>query len=345
MEPITYISPESPRPSQPSFKDRLPHGKNLTYLIGGIILLVCVFYIGAFKRQLNIYNPFNPGSAHPLPVYTPDPDYKMPDNDPNRLNILVMGIRGLGDPDATSGGPLLTDSIQVFSYDKTVHKSSIVSIPRDLFITIHNQTKDKINSAYEYGFYHSGNSLQFIKDKISEITGVYIDEVVIFDFSSFKQIIDALGGIDITLATPFDESKEWGFKFHLPVGLNHMDGQTALYYARSRYSSSDFDRSRRQQQIIFAIKDKLLKLNFFGDPVKSFSILTLIRSDIKTDIGVWNISQLLDLANQVKFDQIKRLVISTDNLVTESTRDGVYILLPKTGNLREIKQFFQDSLD
>lgn len=315
------------------------------YFIILAIIVAGLFYLNAIQHQIDIFNPFaTRDSVQSLPVMTPDPDYTMPAKESNRLDILILGIRGANDPDASDGGPLLTDSIQVFSYDKVAKKSSLISIPRDLFVTIHDQKKDKINSAYEYGISHSSNSLQFIKEKISQITGVYIDQVVVFDFSSFKGIVNALGGIDVTLTVPFNETQQWGASFSMPAGLNHLDGQTALYYARSRYSSSDFDRSRRQQQIMFAIKDKLLQLNLLSDPIKSFSILNLIRSEIKTDINVWNISEFLNLANQVKFDQIKRGVISTDNLVVESKDNGAYILLPKEGTLAGIKQLFQDNI-
>jgi len=315
------------------------------YFIILAIIVAGLFYLNAIQHQIDIFNPFAArDSIQPLPIMTPDPDYTMPAKESNRLDILILGIRGANDPDASDGGPLLTDSIQVFSYDNVAKKSSLISIPRDLFVTIHDQKKDKINSAYEYGISHSSNSLQFIKEKISQITGVYIDQVVVFDFSSFKGIVNALGGIDVTLTVPFNETQQWGASFSMPAGLNHLDGQTALYYARSRYSSSDFDRSRRQQQIMFAIKDKLLQLNLLSDPIKSFSILNLIRSEIKTDINVWNISEFLNLANQVKFDQIKRGVISTDNLVVESKDNGAYILLPKEGTLAGIKQLFQDNI-
>jgi len=335
MEPIIYQS--SPRPRNRLYRFR--------YLIILAIIIAGLFYLNAIQHQIDIFNPFAArDSIQPLPIMTPDPDYTMPAKESNRLDILILGIRGANDPDASDGGPLLTDSIQVFSYDKVAKKSSLISIPRDLFVTIHDQKKDKINSAYEYGISHSSNSLQFIKEKISQITGVYIDQVVVFDFSSFKGIVNALGGIDVTLTVPFNETQQWGASFSMPAGLNHLDGQTALYYARSRYSSSDFDRSRRQQQIMFAIKDKLLQLNLLSDPIKSFSILNLIRSEIKTDINVWNISEFLNLANQVKFDQIKRGVISTDNLVVESKDNGAYILLPKEGTLAGIKQLFQDNI-
>lgn len=317
----------------------------IRYVVILIIILAGLFYLNATQYQINIFNPFaTRDDIQPLPVITPDPDYAMPVKESNRLDILILGIRGENDPDAITGGALLTDSIQIFSYDKTTNKSSLISVPRDLFVTIHDQKKDKINSAYEYGLSHKSNGLQFIKDKFSQITGVYIDQVIVFDFSSFKEIVDELGGIDVTLTVPFTETQQWGASFSLPAGLNHLDGQSALYYARSRYTSNDFDRSRRQQQIIFAIKDKLLQLDFLSNPVKSFSILTLVRNDIKTDIGVWDINEMLNLANQIKLDQIKHSVISTQNLLIEGRDNGAYILLPKEGTFAGIKQLFQDSL-
>ena len=94
-----------------------------------------------------------------------------------------------------------------------------------------------------------------------------------------------------------------------------------------------------------AIKDKLLQLNFVGDPVKSFSVLNMVRNNIKTDIGVWNIGQYLDMAGRSSLDAMKRTVISTDNLLIESKENGLYVLLPKSGDLSEIKRLFSESLN
>ena len=87
-----------------------------------------------------------------------------------------------------------------------------------------------------------------------------------------------------------------------------MDGKNALYYARSRFSSSDFDRSRRQQEVMFALKDKLKNLNFWSDPLKTLSILNSIRSNIKTDVNVWNTKEMLDLAKEVdSSEKVKKI--------------------------------------
>jgi len=289
-----------------------------------------------WQRVASIFN------LAPEPI---DPDYVMPAQEPNRFDILILGLRGEGDPDAKDGGPLLTDTIIVLSYDKTTKKTSLISIPRDLYVKIDKNKKDKINTAYEYGYYHKNGGLNYTKELVSKITGVYIDKVIVLDFSSFEKIIDQVGGIDIILAKPFEESQQWGFKFSLPAGSNHLDGKNALYYARSRFSSSDFDRSRRQQEVMFALKEKLTNLNFWSDPLKTLSVLNNIRSNIKTDVNIWNTKELMDLAKDVDSSgKIKKYIITTDNLLYESRANEAYILLPKGDNFIQIKQLFQDNL-
>ncbi|MDP3792503.1 MAG: LCP family protein, partial [bacterium] len=263
----------------------------------------------------------------------------------NRFDVLIMGLRGEDDPDAKDGGPLLTDTIMVLSYDKITKKVSLISIPRDLYVKIDKNKKDKINTAYEYGYYHKNGGLSHAKELVSKITGVYMDKAVALDFSSFEKIIDQVGGVDIVLSNPFEEKQQWGNGFSLPTGPNHLDGKNALYYARSRFSSSDFDRSRRQQEVMFALKEKLTNLNFWSDPLKTISILNSIRSNIKTDINVWNTKELLELAKDVNSSgKVTKYIITTDNLLYESRANESYILLPKGDNFMQIKQLFQDNL-
>ncbi len=345
MEPERYEPSLTVQPSEP----RQPRRTARLLAFGTVILLLLFgFYrSGLISHAIEFNNPLNNFfHATPVPTAVTDPDYVMPQPDPNRLNILVLGMEGQDDPNAAIGGPLLTDSIEVFSFDKTTKKASLISIPRDLYVTIDGTKKDKLNTAYQYGYYHTSDGLQFVKDKISQVTGVYINNVVIFDFASFKDIVDQLGGIDVTLTQPFSETEQWGYTFSLPAGTDHLDGQSALYYARSRFTSTDFDRSRRQQQIIFAIKDKIMSMNLLANPVKAFAILNTIRSDIRTDIGIWDIKGLYDLSRQVDFKSIKTTVISIDNgyVVQGTGPNNAYILLPKGGTLQPIKQLFAHSL-
>ncbi len=308
------------------------------------------FKVGSSSNQFEISGTTAPFWQRVASIFTigekEDPDYLMPDEEDARLDILVLGVRGENDPDAKEGGALLTDTMMIFSFDKTTGKASIVSMPRDLYLKIDKNKSDKLNTAYEYGYYHKGGGIKYAKELLSKITGIYIDKAVVLDFSSFEKIIDAVDGIDVTLARPFDESQQWGYEFHLPAGPNHLDGKNALYYARSRYSSSDFDRSRRQQEVIFALKDKLTKLNWWGDPIKTLGIVKTLSSSIETDLNIWNAKELLDLANEVNSaDKVKKYIVSTENLVYESrSESGAYILLPTGDNLTQIKQLFQEIL-
>ena len=288
-------------------------------------------------------------SGEKEPTIDDDPDYIMPEDDKGRWDILLLGIRGEDDEDADEAGALLTDTIMVLSYDKTTKKTSLVSIPRDLYIRIYGTKKDKINSAYEIGVLRK-NGLGFTKKLISRITGVYLDNIVVLDFSSFKQVIDDLGGVDITLEQPFTETQQWGYEFTLPKGENRLDGQTALYYVRSRFSSSDFDRAQRQQKIIMATKDKVLQLNLLADPIRTLTILNTIRKNISTDLNIWDVGGLLELSKEFESagEKTKRFVITTENLVYEThiqTDTGnLYVLLPNGDNLQGIKQLFQEIL-
>ncbi len=294
-----------------------------------------------------VTNVFAPKNVEKLPTIDDDPDYVMPKQEKDRWDILLMGIRGEDQKDADATGAMLTDTIMLLSYDKSTKKTSLVSIPRDLYVRIYGTKKDKINTAYEIGVLRK-NSLGFTKKLFSRITGVYIDNVVVIDFSSFEELIDQLGGIDVTLEQPFTEKQQWGYEFSLPAGLNHLDSQNALYYARSRFSSSDFDRAQRQQKIIMAIKDKVLALDIFSDPVKTLSILNTIRKNVNTDLGISDASSLLKLKDQFGggAEKIKHSYITTENLLYEThvqTDIGnLYILLPNGDNLQGLKSFFQE---
>ena len=274
-----------------------------------------------------------------LPAARENPlkEYVMPSDEKNRLDILIMGIRGENDP---QNGGLLTDSILVLSFDKTTKKSSLISIPRDFLIYYDKDTAARINTAYET------LGLSGTKKLISKVTGVYIDNIVVFDFSSFQKIVDDLGGIDITLSAPFQETMQWGYKFYLPAGVNHLNGQDALYYARSRYTSNDFDRARRQQEIILAIKQKIGQTNFLTEPGKALDLVSNIKRNTRTDLNILDTKTILDLAKQLDTTtSMKRLVLSTSNVFYDTIlSNGMYVLLPKDNTLAPLKALFRDSL-
>ena len=212
-------------------------------------------------------------------------NFPVPIKETDRFNTLLLGIRGSED---TENGGLLSDSIMLFSSDKTTGKLSLVSIPRDLYVNLYGIVKGKTNEIYEKGLIKK-NAMEFTKNAFSRITGVYIDNLIVFDFEGFKEIVDAIGGIEVDLKQPFEEKNQWGYEFSLPAGKNHFDGETALYYTRSRYSSSDFDRSRRQQEVIFAIKEKALSLGILSNPLKINILIASLKNNIETDFNILDI--------------------------------------------------------
>lgn len=280
------------------------------------------------------------------PTIDPNP---MPSPEPNRLDILILGIRGEDEAAIEEEGGLLTDTIMVASIDKITKKTAMISIPRDLYIEMGARVsnnkdikiKGKINEVYERGREYGGG-LTLAKQIISRITGTYIDNAIVFDFSAFREIVNNLGGIDINLAKPFEEKNQWGYEFSLPAGNNHLDGERALYFIRSRYSTSDFDRARRQQEVISVIKNKALSLGFLSNPIKITSLLSDLKDNIRTDFQIWDIKDMAALTNSFgNKTAIKNYVITTENLVYETkTEKGEFILLPKDGNFEGIKNLF-----
>jgi len=275
-------------------------------------------------------------------------EYITPKKEKDRLDILILGIRGDGEEEPGAGS-YLTDTLMVLSVDKNTGETGLISIPRDLYVKMpYLNKKDKINAAYAYSAGSKDSGLAGVKTLISQITGIYIDYAVLFDFEAFRGLVDTVGGVDVSLAVPFEEGLQWGSSsFYLPAGENHLDGEAALYYARSRFSTSDFDRSRRQQEIIFALKEKMVSLGFLTNPRKINSTLDTIKQHIRTDIQLWDINDLIKVAsaiNKVGAGNINTFVIHSENLVYETKQNGIYILVPNENTFAGIREKFKTIL-
>lgn len=262
-----------------------------------------------------------------------------PEKEKLRSNYLFLGMRGKDDPD----GGLLTDAIMIVSIKENTNEAALVSIPRDLYVEFPFRFSGKINSAFAQGEEHKGKGIEWARSSVEKITGLYIDNVVVLNFNAFKELVDILGGIDIVRDTSFLEEQQWGYRFYLPAGRNHLDGRTALAYIRSRFSSSDFDRLKREQEVLLAIKDKLFSLGVVADPVKMFRIINIISKNARTDISLKKIRNFLTAANKIKWENVKRVAFddSYEGVLYASTKDGAYVLLPKSGNWSEVQKICQ----
>lgn len=315
--------------------------KRLFVTLGGITAFLLIIGFALTLKAQFVVNKINTDQFDSKKLFTvfgsKSESFNIPSDNSDVLDILLVGMRGVGE----DFGGSLTDTIILFRIDKKTGQTAIISIPRDLYIALPYDGKVKINEVYTIGMDKGGESLALALERtiLSQITGVHIDGVVRVDFTAFKKLIDEVGGVDIYLDKPFSEIAQWQGKggFRLPAGLNHLSGDSALFFVRSRFSTSDFDRAKRQQELILALKNKMTGLGILVNPVKLYAILDIIGSHIKSDYS-FNIPQLLSLANTVDYRNIKHIVLSTQNYLYQSKApNGAYVLLPKTGDYSGIQ--------
>jgi LCP family protein required for cell wall assembly len=273
--------------------------------------------------------------------------FEEPDTEEKRVNYLILGIRGAGDPN----GGLLTDSMLIVSVRPFDEKVAIISVPRDLYVTMPGLGgQRKLNEAYEIGAEKfPGRGLEYARSIVSEVSGMTIHYAVIINFTGFKDFIDSLGGVEIALDKPFSEPVpfEEGI-ISLPSGRQTIDGDTALLYARARMSSSDFDRSRRQEQIVKGVYDKLLKTRILLNPYRLNKILNVLENNLKTDMKSWETEETIKLFSSLESPQIKTKVIDNGPeklLYSSYSGDGAFILLPTGGNYEKIHEAVRNMLN
>lgn len=277
----------------------------------------------------------------------PSSEY-IPQKDEDRINVLLLGLGG----EEHENGGLLTDSIMLISFKKSTGKVALISIPRDLYVQMPGEEyQEKVNAAYVLGEEKYKNGLDYSKKTIGYITGIYIDYAAVVDFEAFKTVIDALGGVKIHLDAPFVEDKQWWCDengqncrtFIIEAGDQVLDGEKALFYVRSRFSSSDFDRANRQQQVMLAIKDKILSLGVLTNPLVINKLFDAIAKNVRIDVVPWEIPTLIKLAQKADTEHIIRKVFDTspEGFLYQTTKNGIYILLPTDENFNRIRETCQ----
>lgn len=274
-------------------------------------------------------------------------------------NFLLLGIGG-GDHD----GAELTDSIIVASLDDENNLVPMISIPRDLYVEDEKIGNDRINRYYELtkstyeseGYDESEAQTLALEDtsvKIGEILGIEIQYYALVDFDGFTELVDAMDGIDVYLEESFyDDQYPIGETtlyetFSLPAGENHLDGDSALKYARSRKTTSDFDRGLRQQTILNAIKEKALSTGVLTSPSKIKNLYEAVSNNFITNISLTEMASLGKMADDFGQDSMLSQVINDDPgkvggfLYTPPREEynGSFVLVPSAGDYSEIQLF------
>lgn len=263
-----------------------------------------------------------------LPTPTPFPT--IPAIDDERVTVLIMGI------DRRPGEPFIsrTDTMMIASINTEDETISLLSVPRDLYVVIPGYGRDRINTAFVYG---SGGSnpaggAALAMQTIEYNLGVHIDHYLMVDFSAFVDTIDLLGGIDVYV--PYDindptyPSMDYGYDpLYIPAGQQHFDGEMALKYARTRHQDNDFYRAQRQQQILFAIRSKVLGLGATEMLRQAPTIYGRVKEGIRTDMSLEQMLQLALAAKDIEDDAITSRVLDYDYVTSYQTPAGASVLV------------------
>ncbi|HID87559.1 MAG TPA: LytR family transcriptional regulator [Anaerolineae bacterium] len=245
-----------------------------------------------------------------------------------RVNILLLGI----DQRECEGSPWRTDTMIVVTVDPESKTAGVLSIPRDLWVDIPGFEPGRINTAHFLGdaYNYPGGGPALAKKTVQRNLGVPIHYYVRINFDGFRRIVDALGGITVEVEKPIRDDRypdeHCGYmSIYIPKGVQHMDGETALQYARSRHGSSDFDRARRQQKVLFAIRDRALSLNLLP---KLPQLLKTMGDTVQTDLQPREILALAQIGVQIQPEDIKSAVIDETMTVEWITPKGADVLIP-----------------
>lgn len=248
------------------------------------------------------------------------------------VNVLVMGS------DFRPSSGFRTDVMMLVSIHPEAGTVSVISFPRDLYVTIPGWMEQRLNTAFPHGGFGT------MADTLEYNFGVRPTFYFLTNFQGFTSIIDTLGGINVNAGQYFSDKCDLpqGSNGYCEVypGSNEMDGQTALWYVRSRYSSSDLDRTRRAQEVLYGIFSKLMTLNAMTRLPELYSSY---RSAVETNMGVSDMLPLLPVASQVFGDssRIRRYSVGIGMVTPYVTEGGAQVLLP---NYPAIQQMIQEAV-
>jgi LCP family protein required for cell wall assembly len=255
------------------------------------------------------------------------------------INILVMGTDARPDEQ----GPPLTDTLILLSLDPATRTAGMLSLPRDLWVHMPGvDVTTKINTAYRLGESsgYTGGGPQLVKDTVSSLIGQPVPYYVRVSFDGFVELVDLIGGVDVVLPTTIHDDKyptvDYGYEvFHLDAGTQHLDGETALKYVRTRNIDSDYGRARRQQQVIRAVADKVLRADMLPTVLaRAPRLLYTMRSSIDTDLPMATQLELANFARDNSLNEIRQLVLDSRFGEETYSEEGAWILVPDRTRMR-----------
>jgi polyisoprenyl-teichoic acid--peptidoglycan teichoic acid transferase len=275
------------------------------------------------------------------PPYAPAPFPLLTDN--QTVTFLLLGS------DKRPGQTYFrTDTIIVAAVRPGSGQVTLISIPRDLYVYIPTIGMDRINTAYEYGEMHhySGGGSGLLKATFLYNLGIRIDHIAIVDFTGFTKIVDTLGGVDVPVFCSYTDwhlidpsydptnADNWSL-YTVGPGNVHMNGDLALWYARSRERSSDFDRGRRSQEVLRALYSRALQTDAIS---KIPQLYQDFSSSVITDLGLNDLLKLAPLALHLNNADIRSYYIGRNDVTAWTTPGGASVQLPNGPVIQSLVQ-------
>ena len=341
-------------------------------VMGGAHAAVAYYDLQALTAVENIFNPGDTGGlpsvAPPTPAgsagasasagaASPQPSLPLPAsgapvaapslvpwNGTGRLNILLIGT-----DKRPSEGTWNTDTLIVASIDPTSRQVALFSLPRDTVDvplppiparSVFGLTyASKINSLYLQAQARPdlfpGGGHEALKDTLGYLYGIPINYYVEVDFSGFRTVVDALGGVTINVQVPVVDDDYPGdngaLRVYIQTGVQRMSGSQALIYARSRHGSTDFDRASRQQRVLLSLRQQA----DFATLIQRLPALVQSTSNaVKTDFPIGRLPALIDLASRIDIANVRSFVFAPPYYGTQGYPGGIYELTPNVARIR-----------
>ncbi len=256
----------------------------------------------------------------PTPVWPPSPLDRTE-------NILILGMDRRPDEVVWR-----TDTIMVVALDTESNQVGVISIPRDLYVEIPGMGLGRINQADYFGeaSEYPGGGPALLRRVITETLGIPTQHYARIEMDGLVRLVDALGGVTVTLdcplyeRTPDDSSPNGVIDWNLPAGPVHLDGVTAKKFATYRYATTDFGRARRQQQLIWAIRDRALQVDVIP---RIPDLWKALGDTFSTDLGLLDIIKLARLGATLQAGKVHGLVLGNDVMDYFVTSEGAWVLV------------------
>jgi len=336
--------------------------KNWTALIGflaNVMVAAIIIFLGFYfvanrlaRGDVNLpllgnFNPLNEQGEAAL--YAADEGFSLSEGSPavsltpwdgtGRVTVLVMGL-DFRDWEAGSG-PSRTDTMMLLTMDPLNNNAGLLSVPRDLWVSIPGFNNGRINTAYFMGEAYNlpGRGPGMAVKTVESVLGVTINYYAQVDFGAFIRFVDELGGVKVDVPKRIKIDPIVGDPVFLKPGRQTLFGELALAYARARYTAGgDFDRAIRQQQVILGIRERLLKPESLSELIsKAPTLYAEIAGGVDTNMTLDEVIKLAVLAQRVPEENIQRAAVSAAEVSFATTPDGQAVLIPRPEKIRQLR--------